>query len=521
MILLIQYYRNQIQKIYIHKNDQWTIDDNHTGVGPVKYLQQFYQNNNVSLPFKRLAWLYSDKKFLSDRTLDAFICNDLKPTSLKFFEPHTEILENNPIGIAYFSSPAMIKRNNMLNFTSWYHLGSTGMISGELIKWDDLSKHPDDFILFLLRLSFALYKNGGAVQHDTLLGVSEVKTLSKDDIQRINYKFVNAVGSLRQKLFYLLRFPKFDGIVKYFGSVNVADGLSIKQIKKINQNYLASAKQFSTTYDVIIPTLGRAQWLKKVLKDLSEQTLKPANVIIIEQVRGNNLNTELDFLLNTDGYKFNIIHEVINQLGACNARNLALENVVSEWVFFADDDIEISHNSCEKALSMCEKLEIDCLNVAVFQKNENLIEQDIPVLWESFSSGAAFVRKKIVSNLRFDLNLEFGYGEDTDFGHQIRNLGTNIFYTTHVSFLHHKAPIGGFRYKHVQEWLDEKIEPKPSPTVLYNILKWSSEYQVQGYKWFYFLKRLKKEPFRLFTIFKQWNISMKWANILLERISED
>jgi hypothetical protein len=39
---------------------------------------------------------------------------------------------------------------------------------------------------------------------------------------------------------------------------------------------------------------------------------------------------------------FNIRHKFTHQTGACNARNLALSHVESEWVFFNDDDNKFS-----------------------------------------------------------------------------------------------------------------------------------------------------------------------------------
>jgi hypothetical protein len=49
--------------------------------------------------------------------------------------------------------------------------------------------------------------------------------------------------------------------------------------------------------DVIIPTIGRKQYLYAVLQDLAQQTHLPVNVIIVEQNPQEDVS-DLDFLIN-------------------------------------------------------------------------------------------------------------------------------------------------------------------------------------------------------------------------------
>jgi len=102
---------------------------------------------------------------------------------------------------------------------------------------------------------------------------------------------------------------------------------------------------------------------------------------------------------------------------------------------------------------------------------------------------------------------------------QLRNKGCDILYFSNPKILHLKAPIGGFRTKPVLKWQNDKILPKPSPTVmLYLILHFTKE-QNLGYKTILFFKYYKlqnsKNPFRYFVYFrKQWKRSVFWANEL-------
>ena len=110
---------------------------------------------------------------------------------------------------------------------------------------------------------------------------------------------------------------------------------------KISTNKNSNASRSSI--DVIIPTIGRKQYLYDVLKDLTNQTLLPKNVIIIEQNADIGSKSELDYL-QTKSWPFQIKHAFINKIGACNARNMALQQIESDWVFMADDDIRFERN---------------------------------------------------------------------------------------------------------------------------------------------------------------------------------
>jgi GT2 family glycosyltransferase len=121
------------------------------------------------------------------------------------------------------------------------------------------------------------------------------------------------------------------------------------------------------------------------------------------------------------------------------------------------------------------------------------------------------------------MGFEFGFGEDADFGMQLRNLGVDVLYIPNPEILHLKAPIGGFRTKPVLAWHSDAIQPKPSPTVmLFKILHITKE-QICGYKTLLFFKYYKhqtiKNPILYFQNYKkQWKKSVFWANELNNKV---
>jgi hypothetical protein len=65
---------------------------------------------------------------------------------------------------------------------------------------------------------------------------------------------------------------------------------------------------------------------------LAKQTHFAFKRIIVEQNPDKESVSELDYLKNQT-WPFIIKHSFTHQAGACNARNLALNQLESEWVF--------------------------------------------------------------------------------------------------------------------------------------------------------------------------------------------
>lgn len=270
-------------------------------------------------------------------------------------------------------------------------------------------------------------------------------------------------------------------------------------------------------YEVIIPTIGRREYLFDVLKDFAHQSHLPSKIIIVEQNPDQNSVSELHFL-EQESWPFEINHIFTHQTGACNARNRALNNTNEQWVMLFDDDNRFNSNVFENIFYHIQKLGIQVLNTAYLQENE--VEQYFNYTqWSTFGSGCSMVHREVLNNCKFDMALEHGYGEDTDFGMQIRNAGFDIIYVPMVSILHLKAPVGGFRKKIVFPWSNDSLQPKPSPQVMYQREKNNTIQQLRGYKLTLFLKFYKNQsirnPFRYYSNFnKRWKLSKDWSRRL-------
>ncbi len=266
----------------------------------------------------------------------------------------------------------------------------------------------------------------------------------------------------------------------------------------------------SEKIDVIIPTLGRPKYLKNVLIDLKNQQQKPEKVIIIEQNPDHNANSELSYLEDED-WPFNIVHRFIRQTGACNARNLALKEVTSNLVFFADDDIRFKEDILFNAVSEMRKLDIDALNLNTLQPGEKTKFSKIKQ-WGAFASGASVVRSQFAKNLGFSLAFEHGFGEDYDYGMKLRDIGCDIIYHPQIVLQHLKAASGGFRNVMESEQMASSQKPKPSPTFMLLVKRHYSNKMQRGYKVNLFLKfytrQSVKNPIKYLSMMKdRWEIS--------------
>ncbi len=271
------------------------------------------------------------------------------------------------------------------------------------------------------------------------------------------------------------------------------------------------------TIDVLIPTIGRKEYLFNVLKTLASQTYLPENVIIIEQNPEQNSQSDLDFIANKK-WPFVIKHHFTHQTGACNARNIGLSLIESEFVFFADDDIVFENDLLEKAMNTFKTTGNEVFLIACHLKSQTILPK-LPVQFPIFGAGHAFLKSSSFKNLKFSMGFEFGFGEDADFGMQLRNNGFDVLYISTATILHLKAPIGGFRTKSVLKWEQDAIQPKPSPTVMLYRLLYDTKEQLSNYKTTLFFKNLNssflKNPIQYINTFKQkWNKSVFWANEL-------
>jgi len=436
-----------------------------------------------------------------------------------------------PEAIGYVeNSTTFLKVKTDVNYPTWLMSSDIGGVHSDVImQFKNLCNSKRiSFDAFLNHLSKTALSKG-------LFCYSSPGLLKKDSVViEVSHKKTNLFYFVRQHhrsrwmsvlfLDYLLYERKIKLVSLLKGSLSPKLEIDQVNFDSVTVKSRNSPVEPQNSYDVLIPTLGRAKYLKDVLVDLSQQTVLPAKIIIVEQNGLEESTSELDYI-HKQKWPFEIDHSFIHQLGACNARNLALKKVSSKWVFFADDDIRFKEDLVEKAFEFIRDYGAKAISMASLMQNESL-QYKMPIQWHTFSTNSSFVKSSVLKDICFGMEHEFGFGEDSDFGMKIRNKGIDVLFYPTEDILHLKAPTGGFRAKMKFPWDNEKVQPKPSPMVMAHRLKHTTKQQLLGYRTTLMLKFFTAStninPISYLSNFsKRWNKSILWATNLIEKYNRN
>ncbi|WP_293870282.1 glycosyltransferase family A protein [Flavobacterium sp.] len=459
--------------------------------------------------------------------------NNLNVTEIEKLFQHKKLLfsyspsSNNYFDrrIGYIEDSPFIKVNKKVKYATWQMSSFVGAVHASVLNACKMDlKVENNFDYFLNSFARRAMKDG-------LFCYSQPKLLIKKSqkIDSINATLFELFKFTKQHyrtrwifllFFNLLLYERTFPVLPFLGSLFSNKRKFNPEL--LNQIPLESNKQIIKlgTIDVLIPTVGRKEYLLNVLNNLTLQTYLPKNVIIIEQNPEENSQSDLKFIENQK-WPFIIKHHFTHQTGACNARNIGLALLESEFTFMADDDIVFENDMINKVMQTFQSTGNEIFLVACHLKSQIIVSQP-PKQFPVFGAGHAFVKTSAIMDLKFNMGFEFGFGEDADFGMQLRNKGFDIMYISSLKILHLKAPTGGFRTKPFFKWKDDKIQPKPSPTVMLYRLMYDTNEQLSNYKSMLFIKNLNRSfylnPFFYYKTFQQkWNRSVYWANVLKEQ----
>ena len=446
--------------------------------------------------------------------------------------PHSLIMASYPVGnyfigdeIGYVDQLPFIDPNRELRYPTWRMSTDVGGIYGRTaLSFKDIFEHIDSFGYLLNSIAKIGQQNSLFCYSDPALlkNPVEIKSLEAKSTLALfgfvgqHYKKVRLFILFFCYLKYEKKFPFFSFLKAFFKPSFFRLNLNLPE-PGFPQAYGNSDVE---KIDVIIPTLGRPEYLKNVLIDLKNQGKKPEKVIIVEQNPNMDAVSKLAYLKDRE-WPFQIVHHFIHKIGACNARNLALKEVTSDYVFFADDDIRFKKDMLSIALLEMRKLDIDALNLNTLQPGEKTEFSKIKQ-WGAFASGASIVRSQFAKKADFSLAFEYGFGEDYDYGMKLRNIGCDIIYHPQIVLQHLKAASGGFRNFMQSEQKSYSQKPKPSPTFMLLVNRHYSNIMRRGYKVNLFLKfysrQSVKNPFKYLSMMKKrWEISEQKSRELQQK----
>jgi GT2 family glycosyltransferase len=221
---------------------------------------------------------------------------------------------------------------------------------------------------------------------------------------------------------------------------------------------------------VIIPTLGRYPYLPEALESLRRQTVRPREVVVVDQNPPEARQPEV-----YQGYEdlgLRVIWQ--DERGQSLARNTAFAAVVHPYVFLFDDDSVAQEDLIETHLRAVLDGRFDVSTGVAYPPppSDYRLPPDFtyPRLSQTFDTGNALVPLRIIREMGgLDRNYDFGPGTDTDFGTRLYLAGYRILHNPAAVRIHYKAPMGGLRVHGAHKYNTDAglLEPFPPITQTY------------------------------------------------------
>jgi glycosyltransferase involved in cell wall biosynthesis len=195
---------------------------------------------------------------------------------------------------------------------------------------------------------------------------------------------------------------------------------------------------------ILIPTLNRYEYLRRLLPQLKTQTIPPAEIIIVDQTpeptRVKSLSEEFDDL------PLRIFY--LKEAGQCSARNAGLNQARGDYILFLDDDDEVPSNLIEAHLGCLQQFQVpvscgdaDVAGAAPLAKQFYSIRCS-----DVFPTNNTLIhRSALESSGLFDLAYDHGERADGDLGMRVYLSGKTMILNSGIRVLHHHAKVGGLR----------------------------------------------------------------------------
>ncbi len=198
---------------------------------------------------------------------------------------------------------------------------------------------------------------------------------------------------------------------------------------------------------VLIPTVDRYPYLFKMLEQLKEQTIRPFEILVIDQTAASSRKpiTISDLPLRVF---------TLDEAGQCRSRNLGLQHAQGEYILFLDDDDEVYPELIEDHLRNLSFFNADvscglCREPGQLEtpKNFRMIR-----VADIFSTNNGMVKRLVLEQSgMFDMVYDRGQKADGDLGARMHRSGALMMMNPAIEVLHHRAPSGGLRKHNVRK----------------------------------------------------------------------
>ena len=204
----------------------------------------------------------------------------------------------------------------------------------------------------------------------------------------------------------------------------------------------ASRRAASVT--VLIPTVDRYPYLEVLLQQLGTQTVKPLEIVIVDQTSPARRQPDLPERFPD----LPIRYFTLDQAGQCSSRNAGLAASRGDHILFLDDDDEIPPDLIEKHLASLRRFRNDVSSGVAEEDGAGPLPEAFRLVRASdvFPTNNSMVhRRALHGSGLFDLAYDRGARADADLGMRLYLSGQLMVLNPDVHVLHRHAPSGGLR----------------------------------------------------------------------------
>jgi glycosyltransferase involved in cell wall biosynthesis len=337
--------------------------------------------------------------------------------------------------------------NPTIDSTSWRLSLRAALIPSDVLrKFDFIRPEFESLDAASLELGHRLISNGVLIRHTPEL-LPENLEIAKSEIPlNDQIKFI----AVRYGSFWV-RWALFRSIVN--GKTNLSAALKVLRKNSLSAGKLAPYRtkvidaepsMFGGSVSIVIPTLDRYPYLRKLLSQLRNQTIKPLEILVIDQTA----NERRDRSIPSDFADLPLQVFYRDQPGQCSSRNQALQIASGEYILFLDDDSEVQDNLIENHLKSLQFFRADASSGVAEEAGAGPIPENFRLIRASdvFPTNNTMIHNSVLQQSGlFDLAYERGQRADGDLGMRIYLSGALMVLNPEIQIYHHHAPQGGLR----------------------------------------------------------------------------
>ncbi len=236
----------------------------------------------------------------------------------------------------------------------------------------------------------------------------------------------------------------FSAILKSWAHSN-----NITYLKPVyyTRKIVKSDSDFTPNISAILITLGRYQYLTKVIEQLLTQKLKPNEIIVVDATPTEKGIIDFKTFYPTSDVPIRYFHS--DKIGQCSQRNFGIQKATGDYIFFMDDDMEeVQPDHLQRHWQNIINFKADVSSGVPDEKDALTIDRKNMCLTVShvFPTNDSLVSLQALSRSGlFDERMDKGQSEDHELGIRLFKSGALMVLDPMIQSLHLRVPSGGLR----------------------------------------------------------------------------